>query len=375
MAKSKFRKAAGYSEALKKRTEQAASGFITIFKDNLNLPLYKEPKEGDVGIDIIPYLASANHFQAEEGEPVYKLEVWVHQRVGPEKGDYVCLRNFGEECPLCEARYREMAEESPRQDVVDGLKGSQRAIYNVVIVSDSKEEDKGVQIWTSSTYLGEQNFQKTAKNRKTGEKIPFSCPDTGRTIWFTVQGSKFSKEFAGITLEERPEPISDAILDDVFILEDCLVIPKESDLEKIAKIVLGSGASKERDEPDPPSRRGRRPSRNEDEGEGEDEPPTRRGRSLEDEGEDEPPKRSRRTETDEDEGEDDPPPTKRGRKKTEDEGEDEPPKKSRRTETDEGEGEDEPEKEAPKRRRRSTESDDDGDEAPPKRRSRIRRND
>lgn len=269
MAKSRFRQAKGYSEALKKRTEQSSTGgYITIFKDNL--PMFKEPKEGDVGIDIIPYLATENHIQALEGEHVYKLELWTHQMVGPEKGNYVCLRNFGNDCPLCDARYEEMASESPREEITKSLKGSRRVIYNVLV---SGEEDKGVQIWTASTYLAEDPFKASAKNRKTGEKIPFACPDTGRTIWFTCQGSQLSKEFAGIDMEERDEPISDAILDQAFELEECIIIPKAEELEKIAKVILGGGTDEE-GEPDPPSRRRRGT-------ESDDEPaPSRRGRNT-----------------------------------------------------------------------------------------------
>jgi len=372
MAKSRFRKTGGYTEELKKRTEQSTGGgFITIFRDDLNLPIWKEPKEGDVGIDIIPYIASANHPQAKECAPVYKLELWVHTRVGPEKGDYVCLRNFGQECPLCQARYDELASANPRKKIADDLKGSHRAIYNVVVVTNEKEEAKGVQIWTASTYLAEQHFQSTAKNRKTGEKIPFSCPDTGRTIWFTVEGSKLTKAFAGITLEERPEPISDDILDAAFTLEECIIIPKKSDLQKIAEIIVGSGNLDDDDLPDPPSRRGRSTQ--------DDEPPRRR--AAKEPEEDTPPPRRRAAQQEEDE-----PPRRRAAQQEEDgdqqeddgnqqEEEDTPPTRKRITKEEEDEpprrrAAKEPEEDTPPPRRRSTQKDD-GD-APP-RRTRIRR--
>ena len=326
MAKSRFRQAKGYSEALKKRTEQSSSGgFITIFKDGMNLPLYKEPKDGDMGIDIIPYLATDKNPHAQEGEPVYKLELWVHQMVGPEKGNYVCLRNFNRDCPLCDARYEEMASDSPREEISNSLKGSHRVIYNVVVAG---EEDKGVQVWTASTYLAEEPFKASAKNRKTGEKIAFACPDNGRTIWFTCQGSKFSKEFAGISLEEREEEISEDILDQAFELEECIIIPDAKDLEKIAKVVLGGGTgTKEEDPPDPPSRT----RRGKDD---EDPSPSKRGRREEpaDEYEDHPeeeeaPPRRTRMKKDEPEEEEAPP---RRQRKQKDDGDDAPPRRTRR---------------------------------------------
>lgn len=252
--KSRFRQSSDYSAELKQRTEESTSGnYTTIFKSDAKLPMWKDA-EGDHAADIIPWISSENHPNYKEGVPVYKVELWVHKRVGPEKGDYICLRNYGEDCPLCDARTDELAADSPRQKITDSLKGSQRCLYNVIVYTDNQEE-KGVQIWEASSYLAENPFKATAKNKRTGERIAYADPDKGKTVTFTVEGTMKSKKINGIVFEDRPDIISDEILDEAYVIEDYLVKPDVEELEKIAKIILGGALDDDSPEPEPPQRR------------------------------------------------------------------------------------------------------------------------
>jgi hypothetical protein len=357
MAKSRFRSQGNYHEELEKRTEEAISGnYTTIFKPDAKLPFWKD-SEGDHALDIIPWISSENHPNYQANKPVYKVEVWVHKRVGPEKGDYICLRNYGEDCPLCEARNDEMAKESPRKKITDSLKGSQRCFYNVVVYTNN-QEDKGVQIWEASSYLAESRFKETAKNKRTGVRIAYADPDKGKTITFTVEGKMTSKNIAGIVFEDRPSPIDDEILDEAFTIEDYLVKPNPEDLEKIAKIILGGALDPEDEEPEPPKRQRRVAEEEEDEAP----PPKRRKPAppIEEEDEDEvPPPRRRKpappVEEDAEYEEEAPPPPRR--------------KKPAPVE------EDDAEEEAPPPRRKKpapVEEDDAEEEPPPTRRMRRR---
>jgi hypothetical protein len=301
--KSRFRESVGYSEELKTRTEEAIGGnYITIFKKGSSLPFWKDV-EGDHALDIIPWISSKNHPNYPEGKHVYKVELWVHKRVGTEKGDYICLRNYGEDCPLCDARNEELSKEFPRKKVADALKGSQRCLYNVVVYTDN-QEDKGVQIWEASSYLAENPFKETAKNKRTGERIAFADPDKGKTVTFTVRGKMTAKKIDGIVFEDRPDIISDEILDEAINIEDFLEKPSVEVLEAIAKVVLGGGMDDREEEPDPPKRR--RSVEQEEEGE-EEKPAPRRKRpepDEEEEGEEEKPApRRKRPEPDEEEEE------------------------------------------------------------------------
>jgi len=338
MAKvSKFRSTEGYHEELKNRTDETVGGnYTNIFVKDTDLIFWKD-KEGDHALDVIPWISSENNPNYKAGVPVYKVEIWVHKRVGPEKGDYICLRNYGEDCPLCDAKAEEMAKENPRKKVVEALKGSQRCLYNVVVYTDNQEQN-GVQIWEASSYLAEGPFKDTAKNKRTGERIPYSDPDRGKTITFTIAGKNKNKKLAGIVFEDRPEPISDEILDMAYTIEDYLIKPEVEDLKLIAKAVL-SGISDEDDEPEAPvrTRRGKEDSGREEpeprrSSREEEEPPPRRGRRTEEESgglneesygggrehqkEEEPePRRGRRSEEPEKKTEDEPPPTRRLRRR------------------------------------------------------------
>jgi hypothetical protein len=122
-------------------------------------------------------------------------------------------------------------------------------------VYTDNQEDKGVQIWEASSYLAENPFKETAKNKRTGERIAFADPDKGKTVTFTVRGKMTAKKIDGIVFEDRPDIISDEILDEAVNIEDFLEKPSVEVLEAIAKVVLGGGMDDREEEPDPPKRR------------------------------------------------------------------------------------------------------------------------
>lgn len=264
MGTKRFRDYDDYHDELKKRTEETIGGnYINIFQPDAKLPFWKDA-EGDHALDIIPYRSSENHPNYGPNKPVYKVEIWVHKRVGPEKGDYICLRNYGEDCPLCDARKEELESENPRKKITDALKGSQRCLYNVVVYTNNQEE-KGVQVWEASSYLAESKFVEVAKNKRTGERIPFADPDKGKTVTFTIKGKNKNKTLTGIVFEDRPSVIPDDILDEAFTIEDYLKKPTFEELASVAKAVLaGIVSDDDDDQPETPPRRERGSSRSDD---------------------------------------------------------------------------------------------------------------
>jgi len=244
---SRFRSKKGYKEGLQKRTEQATGSrggkWKPIFLSTAKFEKWT-CKEGDHVIDIIPYLDDDDIFQ-------YKLEVLVHQRIGPDEGNYICPKTFDSKanCALCDLR--SMAQAEDNEAMADLLRPRERVIYNIVCYDNNKEEDKGVQVWEASGYLAEDNFQAAAKKRQKGgvsSKISFADPDDGRTISFERTGSGVGTRYIGFVMEERDEPISDDILDEAYILEDLIDIPSDEVLQEQADIVLGSFRSNEEDE-------------------------------------------------------------------------------------------------------------------------------
>lgn len=295
--RSRFRDTKNYGEKLQERTE-AASGarggkWKPIFLNTVKFEKWI-CREGDHVIDIIPYIDRNDNIK-------YKLEVLVHQRVGPDEGNYICPKTFNssDKCGLCDARVA--AQTLGDEELAEALRPRDRVIYNIVCYDSDKEEDKGVQIWEASSYLSEENFQAAAKERKKGgggKKIAFADPDNGRTISFERIGTRKKTTYKGFSMDERDEPISDEILDDAYILEDLIDIPTEDVLGALGEMILsGIGQSMEVLDPaseERPSRRSRMQERL-DEGTGDDVPI--RGKGDGEEPEERPARKPRRRPT------------------------------------------------------------------------------
>jgi len=241
--KSRFRSKKGGAEALQQRTDKLVGRkggkWKPIFLDSAKFEKWV-CREGDHIIDIIPYLDNDDNFQ-------YKLELLVHQKIGPDEGNFICPKTFGsnEECPLCSARSTALAEDN--QALAKLLSHKERVIYNIVCYDSAKEEKKGVQVWEASSYLAEENFQAAAKKRIKGGgggKVAFADPDNGRMISWERTGSGINTRYVGFAMEPRDEVISDDILDEAHILENLIDIPSIETLQEQADIVLGySGES------------------------------------------------------------------------------------------------------------------------------------
>lgn len=261
--KSRFRSKKGSTEALQKRTDKAIGSrggkWKPIFKNSAKFQKWV-CRPGDHIIDIIPYLDNNDDFQ-------YKLELMVHQRIGPDEGNYICPKTFDSsaDCPLCSARNIAQAEEE--EDLAKLLRPRDRVVYNIVCYDSNKEEDKGVQVWEASNYLAEENFQAAAKKRKKGGgggKVSFADPDDGKTISWEHTGTGVGTRYVGFAMEERDEPITDEILDEAYILEDLIDIPTVEMLQEQADIVMSLGTSTEQEEKPERKSRTRRPSKEEE---------------------------------------------------------------------------------------------------------------
>ncbi len=228
----------GTQKRVKDSYDKSGAGGGGILRDDIEGGQFWQAKDGENLIDIIPYFAGAfdpDSKHVKEGDDVYNVQVFAHGRVGPREQMMVCRAfTIGEKCPACEHRKKLLKEQSTDEDTIDNLKVSRypRVIYNVVSYNSRGEEEKGVQIWHTSTYLMERFLGSLAKNpRMKGGGYEaftdFSHPDqdVGKSISFTRQGKALSTEFIGIKFVDRDYDISDELLEAAFILDECLFIP------------------------------------------------------------------------------------------------------------------------------------------------------
>lgn len=262
-----------------KRNEGGRKGF---FKEDLEDVKFWRCTDGQHLVDIIPYLAGPNDPAVEEGEETYTLELFVHQNVGVTDGMKICLaETYGKPCPICERR-KQLQREGADEDTIKDLTPSRypRSVYNVVCYDSREEEDKGVQIWHTSSYLLEQYLLELAKKpvRPGREEVEpfiiFADADEGKSVSFKRTGKAESTKFIGIAFDDRDYAISDDVLDEAYCLDELIHVPSYDELYEW----YWGGAADENVEEEPKEKSTRVSRRTREEEEPKEETRTRRPR-------------------------------------------------------------------------------------------------
>lgn len=198
-----------------------------------------KPSEGANRIDILPYNAGATHplvvtGQAEEGDGLYSLDIYVHRDIGPSHRNIPCLKQFGRNCPLCNeaARLRNLGTEDG-QKASAGLYARRRVVY---LIHDLKTNEYGY--WDTGYKSVEQKLNAAAEFvvDESGRKVDVYDWEEGRSVHFvgksnTFNGNKFI-EPDGFGFDER-NPLSDEVLKHSQDLSASLNMVSEEDMEKI----------------------------------------------------------------------------------------------------------------------------------------------
>lgn len=151
------------------------------------------PGDGEHRVVIIPYEISSGRnspFRNKWNRPFssreltetdlwdYKLTIFIH-RDPPE----LCMKSFDEECPRCEW--------SPAFKI---------AVYNVVVLDSKEDRRKGIQVWQAPHASIEDALTERARDKKTGEIIPYGFPEEGYAVYFEKTGSGLAREYTEVDL-------------------------------------------------------------------------------------------------------------------------------------------------------------------------------
>ena len=235
-------------EGIRKRTLESydrREGDVNLkyFREDLNIPFWlpKSTIEEPYVIDIIPFLAGNSFPQVDKknsiqvNDPVYFVEVYIHENIGPMKQWIVCpARNYGNPCPVCE-EIDKLSKDGQEWEDYKEIALRRRCVYNIVVRSDTKEELKGVQVWEVSYKYSEKPIQLAAKSPRGGGIVPFSDPDEGKSIAFEIGKDEF-RTIQGHKLVDRDSVISDKILNSTFVLDELL---KKLTYNEIFKLFKG----------------------------------------------------------------------------------------------------------------------------------------
>lgn len=182
-----------YDEATRFTSEKRTSTFDSIVKSN-GARFFK-PRQGENTIRILP--------PSWEGARHYSYEVWVHNEVGPDKQQYLCLaqndRSPEKNCPLCDERH------NPRlsQKDIDTLRPRPR---NYIYLIDRSNENEGVLIWSISNQSDKEILSQSLI-RRTQEYLPIVHPLDGYDIEFTRDGQGINTRYRGFKVMREPSPL------------------------------------------------------------------------------------------------------------------------------------------------------------------------
>ena len=213
-------------------------------------------EEGRNKLIIIPYvIKTKNHplvksGDAEIGELDYKLDYYVHKRIGPRNDSFVCLsETYGKRCPICEKQ-----KEYPRDsEEYAALKAKRRATYNVLDMRDEKQE---IKVFDETHYYFEKELLEEARSEARDENIlGFADPDTPYIINVRATGEKYNGgayfKYKSFKFIESDIDV-DSLIDEAVSLDECINILS---YEEITALIEGFDSDEEDDEEETPKRK------------------------------------------------------------------------------------------------------------------------
>lgn len=221
--------------------------FMDYSKSQEQVKFFKFADPGEYqDVNILPWeIASKDHPEvvagnAKVGDMDYVLDLWVHQRIGPNKEDHICLKKtYGRECPTCDLA-EELWKDESTKDEARNLFSKRKCVYAI------QPLDSNFHASTNDIYIFEMTHSRFAKGLQ-GKAVSsmrgkgvvnFADPYVGKVVSFTVveekmnNGRKYSLADQ-FEFNERQEEISDDILIKVPSLDAYLAIKTADQIRAI----------------------------------------------------------------------------------------------------------------------------------------------
>lgn len=266
----------GFKKRMQENQNKAEGGYYSpLFRKDVQIP-FMSCKEGYHTIDILDYIAGKN--DPHPGEPSYCYEFYYYNACGAGQGPILALgKTFGLPDPIAEDRAKKLREGYDEKSLrsISPVRNP-RVLYNVICSDSREEEDKGVQVFHTSSYLMEDYLREMAKGSiRPGMAgidplIDFTDPVDGKSIKFKREGNQENTKFILHQFMDRPKGfvIDERDLAKVFTLDELIYIPT---YEEVYIYYYGKGEAM-------PSARSLGGDRKEDERVAAPEEPPRRGR-------------------------------------------------------------------------------------------------
>jgi hypothetical protein len=273
-----YRGATRTAEDITRRTKMSSGAYDSTVLEGFTI---FKPKEGENTIRILPLTWE----DTDKYGTSWEIMVYVHNNIGPDKGQFLCLDKMkGEPCPICEAR-RSAVDDEERY----ALSPNMRAMCWLI---DRDAENAGPQWWQMPIKKIFKVVNSRSIDKKTGAPILIDDPEEGYDLAFTREGTGLKTDYTGVEVFRDPTPVhEDQKTQDrwlAYIMENPLPdILNFQEADYIEKVLSGRVSKKQADEdegddpkPEPRSTR-RRPAAVEEEPEAELAPRTTRRRPVE----------------------------------------------------------------------------------------------
>lgn len=214
------------SNALKTSKEGNSSGYLKLPK---GISMLTPDPEGSIKLDFIPYIVTdPKHPDRDaETETAVKGSIWwrrpfsVHRNVGVDSDTELCLKSFGQKCPICEFRAKRKANGASNEEL-KAYNSSMRNLY-LVIPKGSKKFEEKIHIFDISDYLFQELLTKELKEDPDKEIFPEL--EGGLTLKVRFEPGTFVTknpypEASRIDFLERDEDYDESILKTVPSLDD-----------------------------------------------------------------------------------------------------------------------------------------------------------
>lgn len=269
-----YRGATRTAEDITRRTKISSGAYDSTVLEGFTI---FKPKEGENTIRILPLTWE----DTEKYGTSWEIMVYVHNNIGPDKGQFLCLDKMkGEPCPICEAR-RSAVDDEERY----ALSPNMRAMCWLI---DRDAENAGPQWWQMPIKKIFKVVNSRSIDKKTGAPILIDDPEEGYDLAFTREGTGLKTDYTGVEVFRDPTPVhEDQKTQDrwlAYIMENPLPdILNFQDADYIEKVLSGRVSKKQDDDEgdDPKPRSTRRRPAAEEEPEAEPAPRTARRRPVE----------------------------------------------------------------------------------------------
>jgi hypothetical protein len=251
MSKRKKNKKRSAAAATKRRAEKHKSGFInTAYEVPDGTKEFALKSDRAVRLDVIPYEVGQGNPYADKGELHYERTYFVHRSIGADQTSYVCLRKTNNEsCPICDYRSKLAKDPDADEDLIRDLAPKERQLFNVI---DTKDRDKGVQVWDMSFHLFGKRLDQELKNSDEDDNYDdFHELEGGLTLKLGIEEKSFGGrgffEVVSVNFKPRNEDYDEDILDEATCLDDILII---KDYDELKEIFLQTAGDDDDDEDD-----------------------------------------------------------------------------------------------------------------------------